>query len=220
MGKNADTSSLLMGDIVGSEHALSPDALHRQFNDAIEAANTRHAQDLVSPLTITLGDEFQGLMTSLVGAMHAARDLRLGLMAQGIDCRFVIGKVTLTTPVNPDRAWNMMGPGFGRAREILNDKKPDVFYRFSLRDAPVTETLLDAIGAGLSRIEQGWTDRQRSDITALLGGTSPADLAQARGVSVHSVYKVRGSGHYDVYAQHWRAIETALAAYDRKEHLG
>ncbi|MFD2783785.1 SatD family protein [Novosphingobium pokkalii] len=49
-----------MGDIVNSSDAPSANGLHRTFNMAVEEANRRHAKDILSRLTITLGDEFQG----------------------------------------------------------------------------------------------------------------------------------------------------------------
>lgn len=220
MGEDRAQRSLLMGDIVGSEQALPQEALHARFNAAVDAQNTQHRRDLVSPLTITLGDEFQGLAASLMLAARIARDLRLELLAEEIDCRFVIGQVSVKTPINPERAWNMMGPGFGRARDKLNEKKPDMFYRFSLDAAPVAETLLDAIGAALSGIERSWTDRQRADITALITGLTPAELARKRNVTVHNIYKVRASGDFNVYSQGWQAVETALGALDAGQSLG
>lgn len=211
--------AVLMGDLVHSEAAPSTEALHARFNAAVGRANAAHAGQLVSPLTITLGDEFQGLARTLAASARIARGLRLDLRGSGIDCRFVIGLVEIQTPVNPDKAWNMMGPGLGRARDLLNEKKAGQFYRFSLEGHPVWEQMLDALGVGLSVIEEGWTDRQASDITALLGGDSPAELAEARGVSVHSIYKVRSSGQFDAYSAQWEAVEVALGAIDRLEGL-
>lgn len=209
-------AGVLMGDIVGSEDAQATRALHAAFNAAIDDQNDRHmGTALVSPLTITLGDEFQGLATGLRAAFGIATDVRRTLLSDGIDCRFVIGEVRVETPINPDRAWNMLGPGFGRARDKLNEKKRDTFYRFSLDGAAEVEVMLDALGAGLSLIEREWTDQQREDIAALLRGDSAKEIAQRRDVSVHSVYKVRASGNYDVYVQQWDAIARGLDAIDR-----
>lgn len=219
MGTTGNRHAVIMGDLVGSEASLPTDELHALFNRAVDEQSAAHAAALVSPLTITLGDEFQGLVTSLAVAALIARDLRLQLLAGRVDCRFVIGLVEIKTPLNPDKAWNMMGPGLARAREKLNQKKADHFYRFSLEEAPVTELLLDALGVGLSVIERGWTEQQRNDISALLGGLSPADLAQRRAVSVHSIYKVRASGEYDSYRTQWEAVIAALDAMDRLERL-
>lgn len=208
-----------MGDLVRSERAADPDRLHAAFNATVSTENARHADALASPLTITLGDEFQGLATTLAAAARIARDLRLSLMDNGIDCRFVIGTAAIKTPINPAKAWNMLGPGLAEAREKLNEKKPDRFYRFTLAGSPLIEELLDALGAGLSTIERGWTDRQRADIAVLLGGATPSELADTRKVSVHSVYKVRSSGHYDTYRLQWQAIEAALGEIDREAGL-
>ncbi|MBR9766390.1 MAG: hypothetical protein GYB53_23475 [Rhodobacteraceae bacterium] len=206
--------AVLMGDIVQSERALSARALHAAFNTAIDAQNATHAGALASPLTITLGDEFQGLTRSLSSALPILRALRFRLKAEGIDCRFVLGAVRLQTAVNPERAWNMMGPGLARAREKLQLKTPVTLYRFSLPEAAGTETLLEALGAGMTAIESDWTDRQRQDIEALLSGLTPKALAARRGVGVHSVYKVRSSGHFDAYDMQWQALEQALGTLD------
>ena len=210
--------AVVMGDLVQSERSLAPAKLHLRFNEAVDAQNAAHAAALASPLTITLGDEFQGLARSLGQAVPIVRDLRLQLMGDGIECRFVIGRVELRTELNPEKAWNMMGPGLARARARLNEKKAGSLYRFSIAEAPVTETVLDALGAGLTAIERGWTDQQRDDISALIGGLSPAELARRRNVSVHSIYKVRGSGDFDAYMTQWQAIGEALSALDEKGH--
>ena len=213
-GDGAQRLAVVMGDLVRSERAPAPERLHARFNAEVEACNAAHGAALASPLTITLGDEFQGLARSLGQAAPIVRGLRLALMRAGLDCRFVIGRVEIRTALNREKAWNMMGPGLGRAREKLNQKKAGIFYRFSVEGAPVSEIMLDALGAGLSAIERGWTGQQRDDIAALMAGASAAELARRRKVSVHSIYKVRSAGNYDAYAAQWQAIDAGLAALD------
>jgi hypothetical protein len=205
-----------MGDIVDSERSASTIRLHTQFNDVIERHNKANAAVMASPLTITLGDEFQGLVTSLVSAAHLARAIRHDLMQDSIDCRLAIGVVRLETPLNRSQAWNMMGPGFATTRAKLNDKKSSNRYRFDIPGEPLLETLLEACGATLTVIEQSWTDTQRSDILALLGGATPDERARARNVSVYTVYKVRTSGNFPLYMTQWAAITEALAVLDAR----
>lgn len=212
--------AVIMGDIVRSESSLPLDLLHELFNKVVSDQNTTHSNAFHSPMTITLGDEFQGIVRSLAQAALVARDIRFQLLADDVDCRFVIGLVEIKTPINPDKAWNMMGPGLSRARKKLNQKKADQFYRFSLLDSSVMEVMLDALGAGLSAIERDWTEQQREDISALMSGLSAAELAQRRNVSVHSIYKVRGSGNFDAYSIQWHAIVEALTSLDKQEGLG
>ncbi|MDB5663762.1 SatD family protein [Cypionkella sp.] len=218
-GSKPQYFAVVMGDLVHSEKFLAPAQLHEHFNEAVDAQNRAHADVLKSPLTITLGDEFQGLAGSLAQALPIVRDLRLQLMSHAVECRFVIGIVELKTEVNHEKAWNMMGPGLARARLKLNEKKASTLYRFTVDETSVTETLLDALGAGLTAIERRWTSQQRDDIAALIGGVTPAELAKRRNVSVHSIYKVRASGDMEAYLMQWHAIAEALAAIDTQKGL-
>lgn len=208
-----------MGDLVGSERHSSVPRLAQRFDDAVAEAN-RATIDIASPLTITLGDEFQGLLVSLTAAARIARSVRFGLLENGIDCRFAIGVAQLETPLNPHRAWNMMGLGLAETRRRLNEKRADTLYRFNLPAHPALETMLEASGASLTAIERGWTETQRRDIALLMDGANAADVARLRNVSAHSVYKVRASGSFDLYALHWNAIAEALTAVDAASGMG
>lgn len=214
-GQNFNRYAVVMGDLVHSERSPTPEKLHERFNNAVAAENLAQSNAVASPMTITLGDEFQGLTRSLVKAGEIARNIRLKLMADKIECRFAIGLVELTTELNSDKAWNMMGPGLSKARTLLNEKRANSLYRFSIPLDPVMEIMLEALGAGLTRIEQGWTDQQCADITALLSGMTAAELAKQRNVSVHTIYKVRSSGDFDIYLMQWQAINEALKLLDR-----
>jgi hypothetical protein len=153
--------AVLMGDLVGSERAQSLGAVHRTFNEAVAFANEHHAAVIESPLTITLGDEFQGLTRRLSDALRIAAALRLRLLASDVSCRFVVGLAQLETPVNPREAWNMMGRGLAEARDKLNDKRTRNAYRFSLPGETLVEPLLDAVGDSLTEVESAWTPTQR-----------------------------------------------------------
>lgn len=205
-----------MGDLVRSESSAAIDKLHSHFNNAVDRQNDERRAMLASPLTITLGDEFQGLMMSFLEAASAARAMRLELLGRGIECRFVIGAVSLRTPLNDTRAWNMMGPGLSAARAKLNDKRLSSLYRFSFPTDLPLERLLDAVGASLTAIERRWTETQRIDVLAALDGLSAADIAERRNVSVHTIYKVQRSGELDLYMMQWHAVHEALAEIDRK----
>lgn len=207
--------AVIMGDLVGSEIAQSVEVLHARFNAEIEVCNAVFKRRLVSPLTITLGDEFQGLAQSLGDALDIVRTMRLDMLEARIDCRFAIGAVDLKTKVNTDRAWNMMGRGLARARERLNEKRAETRYRFALEDHPAVEVTTEALGASLTAIEERWTEQQLEDIAATIAGMSAKEIAERRNVSVHSVYKVRSSGELDLYLLQWGAIAEALSYIDQ-----
>lgn len=211
--------AVLMGDLVDSERHDDPQRLHADFNAAIDSQNALLAAAIASPLTVTLGDEFQGLLQSLVAAARAAREIRFDLMRRAVDCRFVIGLVDLKTALNRERAWNMMGPGFAAARERLGEKRSGNHYRFSVPQDALLETLLEAIGASLTAIERNWSKAQRDVVIALLEGASIAEVARARDVGIPNVYKVRSAGDYDLYTTEWNAVQQALGALDHRYGL-
>src|SRR4051794_24660165 len=115
------TCAVLMGDLIESEAAADVARLHMTFNRAIHHMNERTAESLVSPLTITLGDEFQGLFKTLSGGLRTMRQLRFELLAQHVPCRFALGVARLETPVATESAWNMMGPGLAQTRAKLSE---------------------------------------------------------------------------------------------------
>lgn len=212
--------AVLMGDIVGSAAAHSPSALHVAFNRAIAWANKAYAADIASPLTITLGDEFQGLLTSLARAFDVAQALRLKLMAEGVTCRFAIGLAWLETPLNRERAWNMMGPGLAEARAVLNDKRSANAYRFSLPGEPLVQPLMDAVGDSITQVEQDWTETQRRYFAATrFDARSNAKIAKHLGVSERAMYKVLRAARTDFHDRQSSVLRGALTSLDNAQGL-
>lgn len=216
----AITHAVLMGDIVGSETAPSVKSVHRSFNAAVEAANDKHAASMASPLTITLGDEFQGLLKGLAPAWDVAAELRMRLLLAKIPCRFVIGVAELETPLNTKQAWNMMGAGFSAARDKLNDKRPQNAYRFSLPGDSITESLLDAVGDTITQIELQWTTTQlRYYAKSRAWERTQAQLAKSLGIGSRSLYKVLRAARADFHERQSDVLRSALKGLDERYGL-
>jgi hypothetical protein len=209
--------AVLMGDVVGSERAASLKHVHEAFNKAVAGANDTFAEHIASPLTITLGDEFQGLLTRLAHAWDAAVALRLELLAAGVPCRFVVGVAALETPLNKKEAWNMLGGGLSAARDKLNDKRTASAYRFALRGEPIAERLLDALGDAVTQGEQAWTPTQLAYYReSRAAKRRNADVAKSLGISERSLYKVLRAGRADAHRRHIEAIRVALSELDER----
>ncbi len=69
-------SAVIMGDIIGSQNVIDVQKMHRLFNEVITEINKEYEDDILSPLTITLGDEFQGLISNLYNAFEIASRMR------------------------------------------------------------------------------------------------------------------------------------------------
>lgn len=218
------SSTVLMGDLVASRQAASASELHRHFNTIVERMNRVHGDLLVSPLTITLGDEFQGRCRNLRDAFRIAAEMRLRFLREEVRCRFVVGWVRVETPINRQKAWNMMGPGFAEAREMLLDdsnsdhRHEDSAYRFSLLDQPIIERLLNALGGALTIFEEDWTSRQCELATHRLLETaqSVADMAKLYEVSERSIYNVLKAARLGDIENIRDAIEETLSDLDDK----
>jgi hypothetical protein len=210
------THAALMGDIAGSETAGSAKRLHKVFNEVLAEANKMSRRDLGSPLTITLGDEFQGLCPTMNAAAALMRGLRLKFLSKNIECRFSLGLVNVQTPINPRQAWNMMGPGLSAVRERLEEKERRTSYRFSV-PSPATMTLLEALGASLTAIERNWTERQfELASNSILKNLNPQSLAETLGVSQRVYYKIRSAAQLELYNQIWDAIFVSMDDLDQR----
>ena len=209
--------AVVMGDIVASEAAASVKAMHQAFNKAVVAANRKYTP--LSPLTITLGDEFQGMASTMAIAWEIVASLRLRLLLDGLQCRFVVGVARIETPLNTERAWNMMGPGLAEARERLNQKQAENAYRFSLPEDHLLQSLLDAVGDGITQTEAGWTATQLEYYTASRSGRTNAKIATTLGISERGFYKVLRAAHADFHNRQSIVIAEAMAALDKRHGL-
>lgn len=207
-----------MGDIVGSSKVPDRRKLHVRFNRRVNEANARFADALASPLTITLGDEFQGLANALDSAFAVAHFVRLSLLGDRVSTRVVVGTVTLETDLNPEKAWNMMGPGLAEARERLADKKEENCYRFSMPQDETIGLLLDGVGRSLTKVEEEWTETQLEYVTAILADPEQprSRTADKLGISDNSLYKVLRSAAYRFYSQQLETIRSALRLHDQR----
>ncbi|MEM9234877.1 MAG: SatD family protein [Pseudomonadota bacterium] len=207
-----------MGDIVASRAAASTASLHKDFNGVVAIMNERYQSSLVSPLTITLGDEFQGLVQELGDAFEIVLDMRLLLLARGVSCRFVIGEADIETPINADRAWNMMGPGLAETRERLTEAE-DNAYRFTIISNPTINRLLNTLGSVLTGYEEEWTDRQQEIMTAYLGHPEKtvSGIAEKYEVTERNVYNILRAANVNKVVKIRDAIAETLNELDQSD---
>ena len=206
-----------MGDLIASEAAPSVRRLHTAFNKVINEANESLTEKPASPLTITLGDEFQGLFSTMSTALTVMRSMRLKLRAKNIECRFVLGLAKIETTLNQTRAWNMMGPGLAAAREKLGNKKPLNAYRFSVPGDSITEELLDAVGLSITRIENAWSARQLDLAVAVYLDKIPnSQIPKKLGVVERVYYKIKMAAGLDFYDNQWRVLRDSVEGIDNK----
>ena len=103
-------------DLVDSKEQPDRAELQRQLEAALRDANTAFAGELAVPLSITLGDEWQGLLRSVEAALRLDFALRRAL--HPVRLRSGLGAGALTSELR-ERTALMDGPCFHRSRAAL-----------------------------------------------------------------------------------------------------
>jgi hypothetical protein len=133
-----DLYHIVMADIIKSRSYDGAELLPA-FSRIVRECNEKYADGIISPYTITLGDEFQGVAGSLRSAVETILFLEESLLAitPFFRLRYVVVRGAIDTPINREIAHGMAGPGLVVARELLA-KKQRAKARFQL-DLPQTE---------------------------------------------------------------------------------
>lgn len=183
----------IIGDMIGSRR-LAPNAridAQERLNSALSAINCG-AGDIAAKFLITLGDEFQGLLTETGDPVFAALRIMHEFRPYGI--RIAIGMGTVTTPIDPAAAIGADGPAFYNARRMVEGMKPDHSARIRVAaDDPALEYGVNTILALCDKLTAGWTDKQEAlcfrMLSARLSGEklTQTALAQMTGVGQSTV---------------------------------
>lgn len=190
----------VIGDVVGSRSAASRAGLHERLLALTASVNASAAP--VTPLRITVGDEFQGCFASVGQALVAVRELRLAALPD-VDLRFGIGWGAISVLQEEPRVED--GPGWWAAREAIERVASDArraghrnlrsAYR---RSAGVEGPDESAVNAALLLRDQlvgGLSQRSVSVLRGLLEGRTQGEIAEAEGVSASAVsQRVRNDG--------------------------
>ena len=166
MSKLGDTYYILMGDVIRSrDYELKE--LGRNLKDLVRSANEDLSDKTLSPYTVTLGDEFQGVTRSLSSGIETLfyfEELRL---AKRFDFKlqYVLHFGEIETEINPETSYGMLGKGLAQARNKLAEKKRDrKRFNFSLVD-PELSLQLNRLFEVMDGITGRW---KKDDFTLLL----------------------------------------------------
>lgn len=181
-----------MGDVTASKKA---DALNlsEELALAVEQANFQFKTQILSPLTVTLGDEFQGVLSQADDYV----DLLLWFTKRRLERRwpfelhFSMVQEEITTPINRDIAHGMIGPALTIARELLTRKDRDrPRYQFRVHPEP-TSMALNKIFHTIESLEARWRRKDFELISQLMSGAGNTEIAQMRNVDRTQIWKRR-----------------------------
>jgi SatD family (SatD) len=183
-----------MADIIGSSKRNGK-ALMADFKTAVAHINKIGKQHILSPATITLGDEFQGVVKNPHSALRVIFDMEKYLMSlrKPFRLRYVIHEGDIQTSLNKKTAYEMLGPGLTEARRQLTGmKSAKTRFKVSLSDKELTEKL-NLMFVILQGIIGQWTPAQQKVVAAFLELGDYRKVAQRLNKDTTAIWRRKGS---------------------------
>lgn len=197
---------VLIGDIVASRNSVRRHDLQEQVKAVFAELNQNNA-GLISPYTLTLGDEFQVVFNQ---ADRVFTDIFAILATLPVKVRFSLGLGAITTDLNPAQALGMDGPAFYNARDGINKlkKQGDLYNLEGLADD--LQALANASLRLFSHTSKKWRANRYVIIKHLLRGWSVDAIVKDLAISEQAVYKNINSGGIEVTIELVSALTDAI----------
>ena len=197
----------VIGDMKDSRHLENRKEVQVRLQGILDRLNEKYKDEIVSRFLITLGDEFQGLLSSGKYILDMVNEIRMAM--HPVRLRFGIGFGQITTDIRTEMALGADGPGYYRAREAVEllkereKKKRSVLSELCLKMDEThrdKEILLNTVFDLMYVVESGWTDRQREVIwDMLLHGDGQQNTASRLDITQSTVQKTLAAGSYYTY---------------------
>jgi hypothetical protein len=194
---------VLIGDIEDSKSVQNEDRedLQEVLSDELQALNTQYQEGMVSPYTITLGDEFQAVfdgadvvfvqMLKIISAIHP------------IGVRFSLAVGEIDTSINTEQAIGMDGPAFHRARrgvELLKESEYIFNIGFEEDDSPELKIINNSLQLLSGQIRR-WNKRRLTILHMMKEGYDYKEISEALEISKPAFYKNKDAGMLDVVGE-------------------
>ncbi len=190
------TYIVVIGDIVESKD-LKP-ALRKQtqnyLEDVFEQLN-RQSEHLLSPYTITLGDEFQAVYRL---ADHLFHDIwAFTAQIHPVSVRVAISVGEITTEINREQSLGMDGPAFHAARDRIDEMKADDILLSLTTEDKSFDRLVNSSFRILAGNLQTWNKNRFSILKKRYENIEVKKIARELDLSEVAVYKNIHAGTLD-----------------------
>jgi len=197
----------LIGDLVRSREVRDRRDLQGRLERALGQLNRRR-KGLLSPYTITLGDEFQAVYHRADTCFQDFWAIRYSIYP--VRVRFSVGLGNLTTRINPRSAIGMDGPAFHLAREGIEAlKRVGGDFRAGEPETAGHGWINPALDL-LSHASHNWKRNRLLVLDRLLAGQQAKAIARATGLSQAAVYKNIQAGALSTVARLCEEIASSL----------
>ncbi|MFO8069454.1 MAG: SatD family protein [Alkalibacterium sp.] len=177
----------LIADIIASKKMKQRAQTQQILSDILEVMNKQFSAQLESHLTITLGDEFQGIVKDMKTAFLLIDLITLELqlkthqqLGEEISLRWGIGIGELTTPIkNKEVSIGTDGPAYWFAREAIESVHEDDDYGLlneKIKADQPDDLFYNSIIRLQNVIRNQWTSTQKETVYYVLKASAYADV--------------------------------------------
>ncbi len=199
----------IIGDVVGSRSAVDSRDLQDRLGGGLRDVNTAFGEHIAAEFVLTVGDEFQGLLSGAGTLDLILATLRMH--AFPAELRFGVGVGELETALR-SQAIGMDGRCFHNAREAIEraaERRTPVEVQADGPDAPFEiYSLLYGV------IRSRWTTRQREVVDLSASGLEGREVAEYLSITPSAVsqhLRAAGAKELRTATREWRVqIEYAL----------
>jgi hypothetical protein len=138
---------ILMADVIDSRN-MPQDKLMKTFKTITDEINNEKKDILLSPITITLGDEFQCIAKDVEAGLEmiVAIDEKILSNLADFKLRYSLVEGGIDTPINHEIAYGMLGEGLTMAREQLVEYKTSYSrYSIQLKNTAKSQALTNSL---------------------------------------------------------------------------
>ena len=219
----------LIADVIDSKMVQERFDLQKQLEKTLQTMNELFGEFIASNFTLTLGDEFQGLLKVDAPVFQIIDTLRSELTPTQL--RFGIGLGEIVTDIDPLQSIGADGPAYWNARAAINlvHQKNDygntqIYFSCGKEKQ---DFFVNALIASGEAIRSGWRGSQEEILLDLLKrcvyseNFSQQDLAQSLEINPSALSKLLKSSSIRVYLRGRAAALASIQslakgeAYDR-----
>jgi hypothetical protein len=183
---------VLVADLVASRRIVARSAVQERLGTCLKQLNSRKREGLVSPYTITLGDEFQAVFSAPDRLFRDALTVLIALYPVAVRFSFGIGDIS--TPINTKQAIGMDGPAFHEARATIDRLKKTKNLFAVANSGGAGLTLINQSLALVSHTIGKWPRNRLEILRGLFENLDVKQLAHDLRVTDKAVYKSIDAG--------------------------
>ncbi len=175
---------IIIADIVESKKIRQRKKFQNEFMNLINDLNMEYKDKIVSPLTITLGDEFQGMLNSAASLFLIIHKIQS--FFNGITFRFALSVGGISTKINHKSAIGMDGMGFHQARTAMENNKREK-RNFSYHGGQPEALLIDNMLKWMDHATKKWKPEKWKTVLLKQQGKSQKDIVKQINISQSAI---------------------------------